>query len=52
MNSQVLALVAQSAEHLHGKEGVIGSNPIEGYFCTLMLTLILIIGIIICRVDN
>ena len=25
-----LALVAQSAEHLHGKEGVIGSSPIEG----------------------
>ena len=25
------ALVAQSAEHLHGKEGVIGSNPIEGF---------------------
>ena len=27
---RVPALVAQLAEHLHGKEGVIGSNPIEG----------------------
>ena len=26
----IVALVAQSAEHLHGKEGVIGSSPIEG----------------------
>ena len=26
------ALVAQSVEHLHGKEGVIGSSPIEGSF--------------------
>jgi hypothetical protein len=26
-----LALVAQSEEHLHGKEGVIGSSPIEGW---------------------
>lgn len=25
-----VALVAQLAEHLHGKEGVIGSSPIEG----------------------
>ncbi len=25
------ALVAQSAEHIHGKDGVIGSNPIEGW---------------------
>lgn len=24
------ALVAQSVEHLHGKEGVTGSNPVEG----------------------
>ena len=28
------ALVAQSVEHLHGKEGVIGSNPIEGWVIT------------------
>ena len=28
------ALVAQSVEHLHGKEGVIGSNPIEGLVIT------------------
>ena len=27
-----VALVAQSVEHLHGKEGVIGSSPIEGLF--------------------
>jgi hypothetical protein len=26
------ALVAQLAEHHHGKVGVIGSNPIEGFF--------------------
>ena len=27
---RVPALVAQLAEHLHGKEGVIGSSPVEG----------------------
>ncbi len=25
------ALVAQSVEHIHGKDGVIGSSPIEGF---------------------
>jgi hypothetical protein len=26
------ALLAQSVEHLHGKEGVNGSSPLEGFF--------------------
>lgn len=30
-----IALVAQSVEHLHGKEGVVGSNPTEGYRFTV-----------------
>ncbi len=29
-NRDRYALVAQSVEHLHGKEGVTGSNPVEG----------------------
>jgi hypothetical protein len=27
----MLASVAQSVEHLHGKEGVTGSNPVGGF---------------------
>ena len=33
------ALVAQSVEHLHGKEGVIGSNPIEGWKINVILNI-------------
>ena len=34
---KTFALVAQSAEHLHGKEGVIGSSPIEGFIFKFIL---------------
>ena len=35
--STVAALLAQSVEHLHGKEGVVGSSPTEGFVCYLRL---------------
>ena len=30
LNSRAPALLAQLVEHFHGKEGVIGSSPMEG----------------------
>ena len=32
------ALLAQLVEHFHGKEGVIGSSPIEGFGKSLVFT--------------
>jgi hypothetical protein len=30
LNKKSLAVVAQLVEHFHGKEGVTGSNPVNG----------------------
>jgi hypothetical protein len=35
LHSRDLALLAQLVEHFHGKEGVIGSSPIEGFTTVL-----------------
>ncbi len=35
-----IALIAQSVEHILGKNGVMGSNPIEGFETRLTLSLV------------